>query len=109
MPQLLVHVAGVENLKLKIGTRHVTGDDAEVAQMTDDVASHAGRCRRCHSQHWRITQCLSSPSDREVVRSKIMAPHADAVCFVDYQSIHTRTSQRVQEGWLAQSFRSGVD
>ncbi len=107
--QFVVGVAGVEDLQSEVGAGDVAGNDAHIAQVVDDVPTHAGWSRRGQRQKGWIAQCPAGLSDVEVIGPEVVAPHADAVRFVNHQPVDACPSQRVQERRLAQPLRRGVD
>ena len=107
--QLLVGVAGVEDLQLQVGAGDVTGDDAHIAQVVEDISSHAGWSCGGHGQERRDAQCLPGAPDGEIVGAEVVAPDADAMRLVNHQPAHSGAPHGVQEGRLAQALGGGVD
>ena len=107
--ELFVGVAGVEDFEAQVGAGAVAGDDVHVAELLEDVAPHARWGGRGDGEERRVAKCFAHALDDEIVGTEVVAPHADAVGFVDDEAVDVGFAHWVQEGRLAQPFRRGVD
>ena len=94
--------------QVQIGTVDASGDQSHSAQRTLDVVPHPGCRGGRHGQDRRLAQFSPRLCDEQIVRTKVVAPQANAVRFVHDQQRDPSPFQGVQEGPLAQALRCGI-
>ncbi len=79
------------------------------AECGGDLALGGRGCRGCHAEDRGPAERVESAADEEVVRPEVVAPHADAVHFVDHDEADVDAGDRVEEVPLPEPLRGDVE